>query len=68
MTKNVGTLDRMIRLGLGIVLLGLLFWMEGPIRWIGLMGFVFLATAAVTWCPIYSVLGIRTCPNERETA
>lgn len=68
MTKNVGDLDRMVRLGLGIVLLALLVLMDGPLRWIGLTGLVFLATAAVTWCPVYAVLGVRTCPDDRQSA
>ena len=68
MTKNVGDLDRMVRLGLGAILLALLFLMDGPLHWIGLTGFVFLATAAVTWCPVYAILGVRTCPDDRQSA
>lgn len=54
--KNVGTLDRLVRIVLGIVLLALVF--VGPeTRW-GWLGLVPLLTGLVGWCPLYRVLGI----------
>ncbi|MGE0584768.1 MAG: DUF2892 domain-containing protein [Flavobacteriaceae bacterium] len=64
MTRNVGSIDRVIRIVLGIVLIA--FAVAGPAeiswKWIGWIGVVPLLTAIVGWCPIYSILGIRTCP------
>ncbi len=60
MTKNVGTIDRMIRILIGLALLSLLVFADGNLRWIGLIGLVPLATAFVSFCPLYSILGIRT--------
>lgn len=66
MTKNVGTIDRMLRIVAGLVLLSLLFILEGEAKWFGLIGIVPLATAAMSWCPLYTLLGFRTCPANRR--
>lgn len=60
MSKNEGTVDRVLRVALGLVLLSLVF--VGPQTMWGLIGLVPLATGLIGVCPIYSVLGIRTCP------
>lgn len=65
LTKNMGTLDRGIRAVVGVVLLVLLFTLEGGVRWIGLLGIVMLLTAVVGYCPAYKPFGIRTCPPAR---
>lgn len=59
---NVGSLDRAIRVVLGVALLSLLYFLDGKLRYLGLIGLVPLATAAMGFCPLYSLLGIRTCP------
>jgi len=64
-TKNMGTVDRGIRAVVGVVLLVLLFALQGSIRYIGLLGIVMLLTAAVGSCPLYKPFGIRTCPAPR---
>jgi len=68
MTVNVGTLDRVLRALLGIILLYLAFGtglelFENPIAQYGavVVGVVMLVVAAVRFCPVYSLLGIRTC-------
>lgn len=58
MIANMNSLDRLIRLAVGIVLL--LLVAMGPGRWWGLIGVVPLATALVRFCPLYRLLGIRT--------
>jgi hypothetical protein len=58
-TRNVGTVDRVLRLVVGLAILSLLFW--GPQTLWGLLGLVPIATALVGWCPAYRALGIRTC-------
>ncbi|MGE4304151.1 MAG: DUF2892 domain-containing protein [Novosphingobium sp.] len=56
---NVGSVDRMLRIVLGIVLLALVF--VGPKTMWGLIGVVPLVTGLFRTCPLYSLLGIRTC-------
>lgn len=60
MTENIGTVDRILRLVVGIALLTMLYWGEGGVRWVGLIGLVPLGTAVFRWCPLYTALGIRT--------
>jgi hypothetical protein len=66
---NVGTPDRIIRVILGLVLIALPFlnpaWFMNPILWWGsiVVGVVLVATAAISFCPIYYVLGLRTRPR-----
>ncbi|QFR34745.1 DUF2892 domain-containing protein [Ancylobacter sp. TS-1] len=62
MTRNIGTIDRTLRVLVGLALLSLLFVLEGNLRWLGLIGFVPLLTAFLGNCPAYSILGVSTCP------
>ena len=58
---NVGTLDRSLRIGAGVVLIGLAVagWI-GP--W-GYIGIIPLLTGLLRTCPVYTLLGLSTCPN-----
>lgn len=56
--KNMGSIDRVVRVILGVVLLALFF--AGPRMSWGLLGLIPLATAAIGFCPLYTLLGIRT--------
>ncbi len=56
---NEGTVDRFLRVTLGIVLVALVF--VGPKTPWGWLGIVPLATGLLGSCPLYSVLGINTC-------
>lgn len=60
MERNVGGMDMFLRIVLGIALLTVVF--VGPARsaW-GWLGLVPLATAALQWCPLYTLLGVNTC-------
>ncbi|MEN8658278.1 DUF2892 domain-containing protein [Marivita sp.] len=60
MTKNEGTIDRVLRVIAGLVLLSLVF--IGPQTMWGLIGIVPLATGLIGFCPLYSIFGINTCP------
>ncbi len=60
MTKNEGTIDRVLRVIAGLVLLSLVF-IEPQTMW-GLIGIVPLATGLIGFCPLYSIFGINTCP------
>lgn len=58
---NVGTVDRALRAAIGLVLLSLVYvGPRTPWGWVGLLP---LFTAAVGWCPLYSVPGLSTCPK-----
>ena len=65
MQKNVGSIDRALRMAAGLGLLSLVFLLEGGARWFGLIGLVPLATALLGNCPSYTLLGIRTCSSSR---
>ena len=60
MTRNEGTIDRILRIVLGLVLISLVF--VGPQTAWGWVGIIPLVTGAVGTCPLYSILGISTCP------
>ncbi len=59
MGTNIGAVDRVIRAVLGIGLLSLVF--IGPHTPWGWVGLIPLATAAIGWCPAYTLLGLKTC-------
>jgi hypothetical protein len=61
MTPNVGTFDRVLRVLVGLGLLSLLVVLDGNARWFGLIGLVPLLTAGIRFCPLYTLLGVRTC-------
>ena len=60
MTRNESTLDRAIRIIVGLVLIAMVF--VGPATPWGWIGVIPLVTGAIGTCPIYSILGISTCP------
>ncbi|WP_339805462.1 DUF2892 domain-containing protein [uncultured Marinobacter sp.] len=64
MTKNMGTADRSIRVVIGLVLISLVF--IGPQTAWGWIGVIPLVTAALGNCPLYSILGIKTCPVDNK--
>ena len=59
MTRNEGTIDRVLRVVIGLVLLSLVF--IGPQTVWGWIGVVPLVTGLVGTCPVYSLLGVNTC-------
>jgi hypothetical protein len=61
MEKNVGGVDRVLRIVAGLGVLSLLFLLEGNERWWGLIGLAFLGTGVLGWCPAYLPFGISTC-------
>lgn len=61
--KNEGTIDRVLRVVAGAALVSLVFvGPETPWGWIGLVP---LVTGLIGNCPVYSLLGISTCPVKR---
>jgi len=59
MNANVGGIDRILRISVGIVLMGLS--VAGVIGVWGWLGTIPLATGAIGWCPPYAMLGRTTC-------
>lgn len=59
MKANVGTIDRVVRIVVGLLLIGLS--LAGVIGWWGWIGIVPLATGIFRFCPAYPLLGISTC-------
>jgi Protein of unknown function (DUF2892) len=55
---NEGSIDRVVRVLVGGVLLSLVFF--GPQTWLGLIGIVPLLTGVVGFCPLYRVFGLST--------
>lgn len=66
MDCNVGGVDRILRIVVGLVILAL--GAVGPLGWWGLVGLVPLGTGLVRWCPAYTIFGIRTCPPGGQSA
>jgi hypothetical protein len=64
MKTNEGTLDRALRVVAGLLLIGLAA--TGTVGLWGYIGVVPLLTGAVGMCPLYSVLGINTCPTKNS--
>ncbi len=59
MTTNEGSIDRIIRVIAGFVLIALVF--VGPQTPWGWIGVVPLITGLVGWCPAYTLFGLSTC-------
>jgi len=58
-TTNVGSVDRLLRIILGVVLIALVF--VGPQTPWGWLGLIPLATGFLRKCPLYSLIGANTC-------
>jgi hypothetical protein len=65
MKCNVGTIDRIVRVILGMAILTAGFYFRS---WWGLLGLVPLVTAAVSFCPLYRLVRISTCRSEADTS
>ena len=64
MPKNEGTIDRVLRIIVGAILIALVF--VGPQTPWGWIGVIPLVTGFVGWCPAYRLLGLRTCSVEKR--
>lgn len=61
--KNVGGIDRVLRIVVGLGVLSLFFvFPDASWRMWTLLGVVPLATGLLSNCPLYSILGVNTCP------
>jgi hypothetical protein len=64
MKANVGTIDRVLRIVAGLVLVGLAA--SGTIGMWGYIGVVPLLTGLFRFCPVYPLIGLNTCPMEKR--
>lgn len=64
MKINEGNIDRALRVIVGLALIAMVF--IGPQTIWGWVGIVPLITGAIGICPLYSVLGINTCPISQK--
>jgi drug/metabolite transporter (DMT)-like permease len=64
---NVGGFDRILRIVVGLALIVWFFMDQGTgfWHWAKLIGIVPLATGLMSSCPLYSILGLSTCPVKR---
>lgn len=65
MQPNVGNLDRIARIIIGLILLSLPLWLDSPWRWLGLIGIMPLFTGLAGRCPGYRLFGLSTCPMRK---
>lgn len=63
MKANVGGIDRIARIVIGLALIALT--LTGTIGVWGWIGIVPIATAALGFCPLYTVLGFNSCPMKK---
>lgn len=63
MLRNVGGIDRILRIIVGLVLIGLAA--TGTVGLWGWIGVVPLVTGLVGTCPAYKLLGMNTCPMKK---
>jgi hypothetical protein len=65
MKANVGGIDRILRIVVGLALITWVLFFGGPVwAWIGALP---LATGLLNFCPAYSIFGVSTCkPKQAE--
>ena len=64
---NVGGIDRILRIVVGLALIaGYFVNTEASMRWLYLIGIIPLVTGILSTCPLYSILGLNTCPMKKS--
>lgn len=66
MERNIGDVERVVRVVAGLLILSLVF--VGPKSLWGLIGIMPILTGLSGWCPPYSLLGINTCRTKGDKA
>ncbi|MEL7214013.1 MAG: DUF2892 domain-containing protein [Pseudomonadota bacterium] len=65
--KNIGGFDRVARVAVGLALIAAFFiGPAGSYSWLFLLGIVPLATGLLSRCPVYSLIGVSTCPTKQS--
>ncbi|MEM8571972.1 MAG: DUF2892 domain-containing protein [Pseudomonadota bacterium] len=62
-TKNMGNVDRYARFAVGALLI--ILALTGTIGVWGYVGVIFIATASISFCPAYRLVGMNTCDNSK---
>ena len=65
MKSNMGTVDRIIRIVVGLIII---IWGFAASSWWGLIGLIPLLTGLLNFCPLYKLLGISTSKSKKEEA
>jgi len=66
LAKNVGSIDRILRIIVGLAVLSLFFiYPDASWRYWTLIGIVPLLTGLLSTCPLYSIFGMSTCPMKK---
>ena len=60
MEINVGSTERLLRIIVGVVIIGLGFYFQS---WWGVVGLIPLLTGLFRFCPLYKMLGMNTCKS-----
>ena len=63
MKSNMGSVDRALRIIVGLVLVGLA--LTSTVGWWGWLGIIPIVTGALGNFPLYSVIGVNTCGTKR---
>ena len=66
MSSNVGSVDRVARIVIGLALLTFALYSGNQYAWLGYIGIVPILTAMFGMCPLYSLLGVSTCAVKRS--
>ena len=64
MNSNVGSIDRILRIVIGVAAVTFARLSDHELAIWGLIGIVPLATAVIGWCPAYLPFGIKTCKSD----
>ncbi len=69
MKKNMGTYDKAIRI-IAAIIIGILYFtnlISGTLALIlGILAIIFILTSLISFCPLYTIFGIRTCKVKEE--
>lgn len=67
MKKNLGTFDRFLRLGFGIVAIILAYWNGGGwLSWLLVFAAIaWFISAAISWCPCFYLMGKNSCKTKK---
>ncbi|HEY9080310.1 DUF2892 domain-containing protein [Magnetovibrio sp.] len=64
MKSNVGSIDRILRIVIGVAAVTFAMLSDHELAIWGLIGIVPLFTAVIGWCPAYLPFGIKTCKSD----
>ncbi|MBU2962249.1 DUF2892 domain-containing protein [Citreicella sp. C3M06] len=63
--KNVGGIDKILRIAVGALMIAAFFLTDGPYHWLYLLGIIPLVTGLMGRCPLYALIGVNSCPMKK---